>query len=103
MLMPPLGLRQYAAGVIEHPVTKLYQVWLSTNGLDVTCFSAHHDVMRAEADKQEVKALISSGDFYDGEKITALFEKVKQAVMKNRAPCQMPLCTRYQGYPASCR
>ena len=84
----PLGLRQYAAGVIQHPVTKLYQVWLSTNGLDVTCLSAHHDVMRAEADKQEVKALISSGDFYDGEKITALFEKVKQG--SDEEPSALP-------------
>ncbi len=74
----PLGPRLYAAGVIQHPTTKLHQVWLSTNGFDVICLSAHHDARQADADKQEVKALISSGDLYDDEKLTALFQKLKQ-------------------------
>jgi hypothetical protein len=74
----PLGLRQYAAGVILHPATKLHQVWLSTNGLDVTCLSAHHDPELAESDLQAVKALISSGNFYDEEQTVALFQMLKQ-------------------------
>src|SRR2546421_2285776 len=72
----PLGPGHFAAGVIQHPVTQLYQTWLSTNGLDVACLSAHRDSALAEADLQEIKTLISSSDFYDDEKIIALFEKV---------------------------
>ena len=74
----PLEPPMYAAGVIQHPITQLYQVWLSTNGLDVICLSAHHSQEQAEKDKQEVKILISNGDLYNDEKLTALFQRLKQ-------------------------
>jgi hypothetical protein len=74
----PLEPHVYAAGVIQHPITQLYQVWLSTNGLDVICLSAHHSQEQAEKDKQEVKVLISNGDLYNDEKLTALFQRLKQ-------------------------
>lgn len=84
----PLGPRLYAAGVIQHPTTKLHQVWLSTNGLDVICLSAHHDARRADADGQEVKALISSGDLYNGEKLATLLQKLRQG--SDEEPCALP-------------
>jgi hypothetical protein len=74
----PLELSQFAAGTIQHPGTQLYQVWISTNGLDVTCVSAHRDKSRAETALQEVKALISSDDLYDEEKVVAVLQKIKQ-------------------------
>ena len=74
----PLEPGHYATGVIQHPTTKLYQVWLSTNGLDVTCLSAHQNAKQAEADKEAVKTLIKGGDIYDDEKLTTLFQKLKQ-------------------------
>jgi hypothetical protein len=74
----PFQPGHYAIGIIQHPITKQYQVWLSTNGLDVTCLSAHRNVKHAEADKEELKALIKSGDLYNDEKLTALFQKLKQ-------------------------
>jgi hypothetical protein len=73
-----LGSYQYAAGVIQHPNTKLYQVWLSTSGLDVTCLSAHRDVKKANDDLEYVRVLIRSGDLYDEEKTTELFKKLEQ-------------------------
>src|SRR2546421_8493093 len=84
----PLESGHFAAGVIQHPVTQLYQTWLSTNGLDVACLSAHRDSVLAEADLQEVKALISSDDFSNDEKITALFEKLKQG--SDEEPSALP-------------
>lgn len=83
-----LGPGHFAAGVIQHPVTQLYQTWLSTNGLDVACLSAHRDSARAVADLQEIKTLISSSDFYDDEKIMALFEKVHQG--SDEEPSALP-------------
>jgi hypothetical protein len=74
----PLEPGRYATGVIQHPTTKLYQVWLSTNGLDVTCLSAHRNLKHAEADKEAVKVLIKSGDLYNDEKLTALFQTLKK-------------------------
>lgn len=84
----PLSSGQFAAGVIEHPTTKLHQVWFSTNGLDVTCLSAHCDEGRAEEDLRAVKALIGSADFYDDEKIMALFKKLHQE--SDEKPCALP-------------
>jgi hypothetical protein len=83
-----LELNQYAAGIIEHPGTKLHQVWISTNGLDVTCLSAHRDKSRAETALQEVKALITSDDFYDEERMTAVLRKVKQG--SDEKPSALP-------------
>lgn len=74
----PLAPRLFAVGVIQHPTTKLHQIWLSTNGLDVTCLNARYDERQAEADAQAVEALISSGDLYDDEKLAALFHHLKQ-------------------------
>jgi hypothetical protein len=74
----PLEPHRFAAGVIQHPTTKLHQVWFSTNGLDVTCLSAHSNAQRAEEDKAKVKRLISSGDIYDEKKIEALFQELRQ-------------------------
>jgi hypothetical protein len=82
----PLEPGHYAAGVIQHPITKLYQVWLSTNGLDVTCLSAHRNLKQAEEDKEAVKALIKSGDLYNDEKLTALFQMLKRGSEEEPLP-----------------
>ncbi len=82
----PFQPGHYATGVIQHPITKLYQVWLSTNGLDVTCLSAHRNAKQAEADKEELKALIRSGDLYNNEKLTTLFQKLKQGSEEEPQP-----------------
>jgi hypothetical protein len=74
----PFKPGHYATGVIQHPITKLYQVWLSTNGLDVTCLSAHQDPKHAETDKEAIKTLITSGDLYNDEKLTTLFQMLKK-------------------------
>lgn len=73
----PLGPRQFAAGWVQHPQTDLYQAWLSTNGLDVTCISAHRSMIQAEADVRALKALITSGDCYDDEKTATLIAQLK--------------------------
>jgi hypothetical protein len=84
----PFGPRQFAAGVVHHPHTGLYQVWLSTNGMDVISVSAHRAIIQAEADVRAIKALISSGDLYDDEKTAALFAQLKRE--SDEEPCQLP-------------
>lgn len=73
----PLGDRQLAAGFIQHPDTGMYQVWLSTNGLDVTCLSVHRDQARAEIALEELKAFLRTPAVYDAEKCSACFEKLQ--------------------------
>jgi hypothetical protein len=74
----PLEDRQFAAGVIQHPVSGLYQPWISTNGLDVICVSAYYQQSAAEDDVQAFKALVTSGQIYDEEKTSALLEQQRQ-------------------------
>lgn len=74
----PLGSRQFAAGWVQHPHTGLYQTWLSTNGLDVTCISAHRSMIQAEAGVRALKTLITSGGFYDDEKTATLIAQLKR-------------------------
>src|SRR5579859_3208667 len=84
----PLDLDLYAVGVIEHPTTKVHQVWLSTNGLDLIFLSAQHDKSQAESDLQEIKTFIGSEDFYDEEKMATVIQKLKQG--SDATPTALP-------------
>jgi|SRR5579885_677784 len=75
----PLSDRQLAAGHIQHPDTGWYQLWLSTNGLDVTLLAAYRDRARADSALEELKAFLGTPDVYDTEKCAALFGKLQQA------------------------
>ena len=75
----PLSDRQLAAGHIQHPDTGCYQIWVSTNGLDVTCLAAYREQARADAALEELKAFLGTPDVYDTEKCAALFGKLQQA------------------------
>ncbi|HXR65832.1 MAG TPA: hypothetical protein VN729_07910 [Ktedonobacteraceae bacterium] len=69
----PLDPGRCAMGMIQHPATNLYQVWISTNGLDVICLSAHRRMMRAETVQRELKVFLQSGDLYRVDKADAFF------------------------------
>lgn len=43
----PLGKYQLAVGAVRHPETGLWQVWLSTNGLDILCLAAFREEQKA--------------------------------------------------------
>lgn len=75
---PLSGRGQLAAGRVQHPDTGMYQVWLSTNGLDVTHLAAHRDQARADVALEELKAFLRTPAVYDSDKCAALFEKLQQ-------------------------
>jgi hypothetical protein len=72
----PLGKYQLAAGTIQHPRTGLWQVWVSTNGLDLNYISAHRDKARAEAAVDTFKQFAQTDAIYDPEKVTALYTQL---------------------------
>lgn len=74
----PLAPNQFVVGLIQHPQTGLFQVWLSTNGLDITNLSAHRRIMDAEMDLQMMKDALGSQDFYDTQKLEALLQQLKE-------------------------
>jgi hypothetical protein len=69
---------QCAVGVVQHPATGLYQTWLSTNGLDIVCLSAHRRLMRAEVVQGELKIFLQSGDLYQEDKAAAFFAQLQE-------------------------
>ncbi len=75
----PLGKYQLAAGAIQHPRTRLWQMWVSTNGLDLNYLCAHRDKTKAEEAVEAFKRFASTGDIYDPEKVTVLYEQFIKA------------------------
>src|SRR5262249_21183282 len=43
----PLGPSQIAAGYVQHPDTGLWELWISTNGLDITPLAAFKQLEKA--------------------------------------------------------
>ena len=72
----PLAPRQFVVGLVQHPHTGLFQVWISTNGLDIISVSAHRRIMDAETDVQAMKAVLGSQDIYNERKVDALFARL---------------------------
>lgn len=75
----PLAGRQLAAGTIQHPDTGLYQVWLSTNGLDVTCLAAYRELEQADTSLEGLKAFLRTPAVYDADTCAAFFQKLLAA------------------------
>ncbi len=72
----PLGKYQLAAGAIQHPRTGLWQVWISTNGLDINHISAHHNKVAADAALATFQQFAQTDAIYDPDKCTALFAQL---------------------------
>jgi len=75
----PLPPRQLAAGLVQHPDSGLHQLWLSTNGLDITCLAAYRDPNHADVALEELKAFLRTVDVYDTDKCTEVFRKFQAA------------------------
>jgi hypothetical protein len=73
----PLQDRQLAAGTIQHPDTGYYQIWLSTNGLDVTHLATYRDQAHADAALEQLKAFLRTTDAYDADKCAVFFAQLK--------------------------
>ena len=84
----PLPPRQLAAGLVQHPDTGLHQIWLSTNGLDITCLAVYRDPDRADVALEELKAFLRTVNVYDTDKCTEVFRKLQEA--GDGEPHQLP-------------
>lgn len=73
----PLAPLEFVVGLIQHPHTALFQVWISTNGLDIISISARQRIMDADADIQAIKAVLSSQAIYEESKLTELFTRLE--------------------------
>jgi hypothetical protein len=74
----PLGRYQIVAGSVQHPDTGLWQVWVSTNGLDFTQVAAFKEARKAAASVVVIQQEGSAGHLSDQEIVEALFETLKE-------------------------
>ncbi len=75
----PLQTHQLATGLAQHPDTGYHQIWLSTNGLDITSLAAYRDQAHADCALQELKAFLRTSDVYDADKCATIFDRLQQA------------------------
>jgi hypothetical protein len=61
----PLDARHIAAGYLKHPESRLYQVWISTNGLDFTPLAAFREEAKAGATVSLIQQEVQAGHFSD--------------------------------------
>jgi len=73
----PLGPYQIAAGTVQNPLTSLWQVWVSTNGLDMNHLSAHKEKGAAEANVERIKEAGARGDLFGTDKVTTLWREIR--------------------------
>lgn len=83
-----------AIGLVRHPYTQCYQVWVSATGADVILVSARHHRSDAEADVQAVKAVLGSQDYYDIEKVATLLNRLRNASDEEPQPLPPDLIKR---------
>src|SRR5436305_8215499 len=74
----PLGRYQIVAGTIQHPDTGLWQVWLSTNGVDFTQLAAFKEEGNAAKAVVILQKEAQAGHFSDQELVEALYEFLAQ-------------------------
>lgn len=67
-----------AVGAVQHPTTRLWQVWVSFHGTDIKYVSAHKARIGADATIQEIKKA-AVGDLFDPEKAVQLLDRLSGA------------------------
>lgn len=99
----PLAPLEFVVGLVQHPHTGLFQVWISTNGLDVISISARQRIMDADADIQAIKTVLSSQAIYDESKLTELFTRLEATSDEKPQPLPDDLVRRIcQAIQQSC-
>lgn len=73
----PLADNQLAAGLVQHPDTGYWQIWLSTNGLDLTMVAAHYDQAQAQAALSQFQAFLASPGVYNATQCETIFSSMR--------------------------
>jgi hypothetical protein len=74
----PLGPHQLAAGYIQHPDTGFWQVWISTNGLDITQVAAFQQPAKAAGAIEILQKEAKNGSLANPSLVTGLFKFFEQ-------------------------
>lgn len=73
--LPTFG--QLTTGIVQHPATKLWQVWLCCNDAHIVWISAHQDEVEAEFVEQIVSDRHRQGKLQTAEQLGNLLAEVE--------------------------
>lgn len=64
------------AGIVEHPVTKRWQTWISFTGHDIQCITAHNKPEDASRVAKQIADAWSQGLYKTQEQVTAFIKSL---------------------------
>jgi hypothetical protein len=67
---------QLTTGIVQHPVTGLWQTWISFTGNDIQCIIAHANPDDADRVAKQIADAWSEGKYKTGEEVTAFIKSL---------------------------
>lgn len=67
---------ELTTGIVQHPVTGLWQTWISFRGNDIQCITAHANPDDADRVTKQMASAWSEGKYKTGEEVTAFIKSL---------------------------
>ncbi|WP_414516065.1 hypothetical protein [Nostoc sp. PCC 9305] len=67
---------ELTTGIVQHPVTGLWQTWISFTGNDIQCITAHANPDDADRVAKQIADAWSEGKYKTGEEVTAFIKSL---------------------------
>ncbi|MHC5762344.1 hypothetical protein [Nostoc sp.] len=67
---------ELTTGIVQHPVTGLWQTWISFTGNDIGCITAHANRDDADRVAKQIADAWSEGKYKTGEELTAFIKSL---------------------------
>ncbi|MCC5661700.1 hypothetical protein LC608_33105 [Nostoc sp. XA010] len=67
---------ELTTGIVQHPVTGLWQTWISFTGNDIQCITAHANRDDADRVAKQMASAWSEGKYKTGEEVTAFIKSL---------------------------
>ncbi|MBD2527773.1 hypothetical protein [Nostoc sp. FACHB-133] len=67
---------ELTTGIVQHPVTGLWQTWISFTGNDIQCITAHANLDDADRVAKQIADAWSEGKYKTGEEVTAFIQSL---------------------------
>ncbi|MEJ6486781.1 hypothetical protein N0Y54_36910 [Nostoc punctiforme UO1] len=67
---------ELTTGIVQHPVTGLWQTWISFTGHDIQCVTAHNQRENANKIAKQIADAWSEGKYKTGEEVTAFIQSL---------------------------
>lgn len=67
---------ELTTGIVQHPVTGLWQTWISFTGQDIQCITAHNQREDANRVSKQIASAWSEGKYQTQEEVTAFIKSL---------------------------